>query len=277
MGADNIMLTGLPRSGTTLVCHLLNKLPDVVALVEPMAVEDLGELLSREPILDMIAQFAGKQRASLVGQRRAVTRHIGGGVGDNLFAPERGLDGLRGSLAAHGTVHFEKPLTPDFKLVIKHPAAFTALLPDLAGRFPCYAVIRNPLSVLASWDSTRMSVNDGHAPAAEQHDPKLKHALSTLPDRLDRQLALIGWYFGQYHQHLRSDQILRYEDIIASGGAALAAIAPAAESLHQPLESQNRSKIYDWDRMSPVAERLLASEGPYWDFYSRDDALSLLQ
>jgi len=29
------LLTGLPRSGTTLVCALLNRLPDTVALSEP--------------------------------------------------------------------------------------------------------------------------------------------------------------------------------------------------------------------------------------------------
>jgi hypothetical protein len=33
----NVVLTGLPRSGTTLVCRLLNKLPDTVALHEPLS------------------------------------------------------------------------------------------------------------------------------------------------------------------------------------------------------------------------------------------------
>ena len=33
----NIVLTGPGRSGTTLTCFLLNKLPDTVALSEPIA------------------------------------------------------------------------------------------------------------------------------------------------------------------------------------------------------------------------------------------------
>jgi hypothetical protein len=33
----NIVLTGPGRSGTTLTCHLLNKLPDTVALAEPLS------------------------------------------------------------------------------------------------------------------------------------------------------------------------------------------------------------------------------------------------
>jgi len=32
----NIILKEIPRSGTTLVCHLINKLPNFVALHEPM-------------------------------------------------------------------------------------------------------------------------------------------------------------------------------------------------------------------------------------------------
>lgn len=277
MTPDNIMLTGLPRSGTTLVCHLLNKLPNTVALVEPMAVGEFPRLPTRAAILDVIEQFAEEQRTSLCKSRLAVTRHVKGSVGDNLFAPQKAGDGLRPFHAIHGAIRFDKPLTSDLQLIIKHPAAFTALLPELAGRFPCYAIVRNPLSALASWNSTKMPVNDGRAPAAEQHDTRLKRALSTLENRFERQLYLLNWYFGQYRQHLPPNRIFRYEDIIESGGTVLAAIAPSAASLKEALESQNRSDAYDWNAISPFIERLLAEKGAYWDFYSRDDIYGLLK
>ena len=35
MRARDVLLTGLPRVGTTLACHLLNTLPDAVGLDEP--------------------------------------------------------------------------------------------------------------------------------------------------------------------------------------------------------------------------------------------------
>ena len=34
----NLLLAGIPRSGTTLACALLNRLPNVAALPEPMDV-----------------------------------------------------------------------------------------------------------------------------------------------------------------------------------------------------------------------------------------------
>ena len=35
-GRRDVVLTGPPRSGTTLACHMLNKLPGTVALHEPI-------------------------------------------------------------------------------------------------------------------------------------------------------------------------------------------------------------------------------------------------
>ena len=46
----DIVLTGVPRSGTTLICYLLNKVPDAIALHEPMAVAEFPKLRTREAI-----------------------------------------------------------------------------------------------------------------------------------------------------------------------------------------------------------------------------------
>lgn len=275
--SESIMLTGLPRSGTTLTCHLLNQLPDMVALVEPMAVAEFGQMPDRATILDLIEAFADEQHLSLSTSQTAVTRHVDGSIKDNLFAKQRGTDGLRPFHATTGTIHFDTPLSDNFKIAIKHPAAFTALLPELASRFPCYAIIRNPLSALASWNSTGMPVNDGHAPAAEQLDPCLKNKLSSIEDRYDRQLALLNWYFEQYKRHLKPNSIIRYEDIIESGGSVLATITPSAAILSEELENQNRSDVYDWGGISPLVERLLNCDGAYWDYYSRDAVREVLK
>ncbi len=41
----NIVLTGPGRSGTTLTCHLLNKLPDTMALAKPLPQQVRGRRL----------------------------------------------------------------------------------------------------------------------------------------------------------------------------------------------------------------------------------------
>ena len=83
----------------------------------------------------------------------APSKHILGGVPDNHFGTARIPGGLRLERAKRGWVQVRKPLSPDFNLAMKHPAAFTALLPELATRISCYAIVRNPLAALASWNS----------------------------------------------------------------------------------------------------------------------------
>jgi hypothetical protein len=48
LNQTNIVSTGLPRSGTTLTCHLLNKLPNTVALHEPIAPGQFVDLESED-------------------------------------------------------------------------------------------------------------------------------------------------------------------------------------------------------------------------------------
>ena len=61
----------------------------------------------------------------------------------------------------------DKELTEDFLLVVKHPAAFSAMLPTLSQHYPCFAAVRNPISVLGSWNSVAYPIHRGHIPAAD--------------------------------------------------------------------------------------------------------------
>lgn len=273
----NVVLTGVPRSGTTLVCHLLNRLPQTVALNEPMQVHRLAELDAVGSRCDEVARFFGETRRALLAHGDAPSRHVGGRVPDDVFADSRPPDGLRRDRAARGVIRVEKALSVDFLLCVKHPAAFTALLESLAARFPAYAVIRNPLAVLASWQSIDANVHRGSAPVAERLDPGLSTRLRTLKDPDSRQLGLLDWFFAKYRDALPPTRVLQYENVVASGGSALAPITPAAAQLAEPLASRNLNDLYDRARMRVLGEKLLASEGAYWTFYSRESVEALLR
>jgi hypothetical protein len=277
MRDSNIILTGLPRSGTTLTCHLLNKLPDTVALHEPMTVSEFPKLRDSSAICGEIDRFFEATRKSLLKNRTALSKHAQGKVPDNPFPDKYSRSGLRlGRAAAVSKITIDKDLSEDFLLIIKHPAAFTALLPVLVERFRCFAVIRNPVSVLSSWNSIAVPVENGHAPAAENLDPGLKSSLSLLDDKFDRQLFLLSWFFDRYRTFLPEDRIIRYENTIASRGANLTVITEKAAALREPLENKNKNKIYNRDMMHRIAEKLLSSEGAYWDFYDKSQVEKLL-
>lgn len=270
----NVLITGMPRSGTTLVCSLLNKLPDIVALHEPMNVfEFVGR--SSDEVVRMIDKFFTESRKSLHEHKFAISKHVGGKVRDNSATADAA--GKRTRQTEHGRIEVEKPLSQDFTLGIKHPAAFTALLEPLSKRFECFAIVRNPLATLGSWNSLDwFPLKDGHLPVGEKLDVDLARALAAKSDTIDRQIHILEWFYDRFGQFLQESAVIRYEDLIGSHGRALAKILPAAEQLDEDLSSKNVSEFYDRALMTDAGARMLKRDGPLWNFYSKTDVENLL-
>lgn len=277
MSGQNVLVSGTPRSGTTLTCHLLNKLPDTVALHEPMGVRHFAQVASHDEITGVVERFCAEQRQAITTRGMAISKQAGGAVPDNPAEKSRTSDRLRKSVVSRGEIAIEKPLSPDFMLVIKHNAAFAASLDVLVQRLPVYAIIRNPLATLASWATVDMPARRGRATSAEAIDPSLKEQLDAIDDDLDRQIFLLGWFHERYHRYLPSEAIIPYEAIVESGGRALRVVRPEAEGLDEPLTSQNASKLYDYPSMRRIGERLLRSNGALWTSYSKASVEHLLE
>jgi hypothetical protein len=225
-----------------------------------------------------IQSFFTITRESLLETGVATSKNVDGRVFASKIADATGPNGTRIGLARRGEISVSKPLTSDFTLIVKHNSAFAAVLHALSEALPVYAIVRNPLSVLASWQTVPIPVHFGHARLAEAIDPDLAARLSALPDTLDRQLHLVAWFFERFVNILPSSSILRYEDIVATDGKLLELIHPSAADLSVTLASRNQAKVYDRTAMRQLGERLLATEGAYWGpgLYSRDDVAELL-
>lgn len=271
--APRIALTGVPRSGTTLCCRLLGQAPDAVALFEPMPVQELP-VSDRGAALDQVEAFFARCRRSLMEERRAPSQQIAGAVPDNPFGARRDAQGARTRESQLGEIHVDKPLGEGFTLVVKHNAAFAALLPGLAVRMPTVAVVRNPLATLASWNSVSLPVSRGRLPAGERLDPVLAGRLASLEDTTERQLAILDWFFDRFSTHLPPERVVRYEQVVASGGQALGDACGLAISASE-LAPRNASRLYDGARAQRMAERLLEQGGAWRRFYSDAQVLAL--
>jgi hypothetical protein len=276
----NIVLTGPGRSGTTLTCFLLNKLPDAVALSEPIAP---GKYASRMPdyesVADGIEEYYLNMRKMALTQGLVVSKHVGGMVPDN----SKGMkDGVRQRIVDKGKIPVNKDLAPDFYLAIKQPGMFTALLPTLAKRFPSFAIIRNPLAIMLSTSTLQQPSNGRRKSRSAKvtYDPQLGERLEENKkvgaDKIGQRLLRFHHAFERYHQSLPESHIIRYEDICSSRGKALKVIVPSAEGLDEPLENKNLNPLYPRDKVFRFGERLLESEGAYWNFYSRQDVEEIM-
>ena len=280
---NNIVLTGLARSGTTLACQLLNKLPDTVALVEPISPNKFAGMPTHEAMGEGIERYFKDQRRMALKKGKVTSKHVGGAVPDNTY--ENTNSGApRRKVSTKGDIPVGKKLGRDFNLVIKQPGLFTALLPALSGRFPCYAIIRNPLSVLASGNTIRTFGTSARRDSKRKHPPTMprfnEDLATTLAEmkgnRMDRRLYLLSWQFERFRDELPDDHVIRYEDVVSSRGKAFSVITPAAEELDEPLQSKNLNELYDRDQMLKFGEALLESDGAYWHFYARGDVEEIL-
>ncbi len=270
----NVVLTGPGRSGTTLACNLLNKLPDVLALSEPISPGKFADVAhDQEAVVDGVENFYRRMRRMARRRGSVISKHVGGVVPDNSKGD---VGGVRRRIAQKGKIPVTKDLTRDFQLVIKQPTMFTALLPALVKRLACYAVVRNPLPVLASVDGLREEHAARDDVPALRYDPILQGSLPDPGDPIAWHLGRLHLYFERYLALLPAQNIVRYEDIVLSGGKALSVVNASAESLEEPLASLNLNPAYDRKRMLEIGERLLASDGAYWHLYSKESVEELL-
>ena len=232
----DILLTGMPRSGTTLATLILNQQSDTIALAEPIALERHGD---RPRAVDEVRRFIDETRRAALAHSPLVSKHVDGRLTDN-WVEEPNDDGrLRRVIEQRGEIAFDTVLGADFTLIVKHPAEFTALADLLVEHFPLFAVVRDPLAVLAAWQTVDMPVNRGHMPMAEAFAPELQARLAGIEQPLKRQVALIEWQLTTYRALPRTN-VLRYEDIAENPAATLhplVAIDPSTPrySLYDPV------------------------------------------
>jgi len=235
------LIAGLPRSGTTLVAKILNEQPDVIALAEPMRI---GRMSSNPERLSLeIQKFAADMRCRALTEGKVTGKTVDGKVVGNFMGEIYNGSDLRKGRGQIGEIVVGKSLTPGFRLCIKQPAAFSAIAPFLADRFPLFACIRSPLAVLASWQTVDIPLNRGRTPVGERLDPALRERLDRISDPLGRQVEVMRTFLINFSRLPRA-QILRFEDLSRDPVGALSAFCPSIENVSFELETQSISARY---------------------------------
>lgn len=265
----DILITGLPRSGTTLAVSLLNKQANTIALAEPFA---LNRQADRQRAIDDIIGSMRDFRSRALAGMPLPTKHVGGSIPDNWVEPPHQNGQLRRVLEERGDLHFDKALTPDFTLVVKHPAEFTALADLLVDHFPLFAIVRDPLAVLAAWQTVSMPINRGRMPMMECFAPHdIQGQLDRTEDPLARQIVLLEFQLRTYLA-LGRDRIIRYEDMVAHPRETLASICGIDTDLPQqsPYDPIARYQELDFVALAAGLQRIMPLiEEFYPDFRRR--------
>ena len=276
MKPRDIILTGVPRGGTTLACQLLQACRHCVALFEPMDVAAVPPGDRGAAVAEVLRFFAAT-RAQIAREGVAPSMQVDGAVPDNSFANTLGADGRRQLVASPGLIQVDTQGRPDFSLVIKHNAMFTALLPELGQHFQVLAIVRHPLSVLASWNSVELPVSEGRLPAGERFDEELAARLHAQADRLSRQFLVLDWFFSRFDRLLPALDVLRYEDVVASQGAQLRARAGLDGEPVAGLAERNTNSLYSRSAIPALADALGRRDGSWQRWYPAETIAPLAE
>jgi hypothetical protein len=219
MTGQNLIVTGIPRGGTTLAAALIDALDDAVCINEPLWQSKWSrEAASRQRYVERIVDDFARVRATLLAGGSVAVRASGDGEAVTNFF-DRGQGPRRRKPLT--TAPLSRPgLTPGFLLAMKHNAHYSCVLGDLAAvpGLSVLAIIRDPVAVLASWRSLNLPVSRGRLPAGEPFWPEIGEARRGTDDLLLVQARMVELFFRRYHELRDRIAIVRYEDIVGSPG-----------------------------------------------------------
>lgn len=208
----NIIITGIPRSGTSYLCKLLNTLENGVVINEP---EELM-ILQGSSLWQLRAYFNKMRYKISKGHKIWNKIQDGSIIEDTALINERTL-----------TKH--KIKNKEFLLLVKNPLVFLAFLSSFKEIMPKSKVvvcIRNPIDTIASWKKSFPHLSD----VIFEQFPKIfsderimteqqKNAIKQINETEDFEVkrALLWNYLAEIINKNRDSVILiRYEDFIVN-------------------------------------------------------------
>lgn len=244
----NVLITGIPRSGTTLVTALFDSLANSACLSEPSwqaqwvaSARDAADLARR-----ICADIPEIRYRILSGDAVEDRLAVDGKTVTNYF--ERTNSGSVNN--AYEITHRRRIVkNEDFLLGIKHNALYTATLDNLVNMdgFKILCIVRHPVPTILSWQSLKVPVSYGRMPHGERFWPELRRIIATEPDILVRQIRILDLFCDRYlmlsASHSSRVALVRYEDFVRDPGI-LENMTGSTYERQIPISNQNRSNHY---------------------------------
>ncbi len=214
---SNVILTGLPRSGLTVVSALIDTLPDCVCLNEPKWHKRKGQQIKKPlPLCKWLVGDFAWRRVQMLHEKPIKDWRADDGTPllDAIKDPRTPKDDSGKPVL----VSFQKPgLTKDFTLAMKHHALYTAVLPELVQfeHFRIIAVVRHPLDTIQSWRSLKnRAIAQGKLPQAAKFWNEAARISLLTGDPLDRMVQMYDAFCQRYWELRDKIEIIKFEDVV---------------------------------------------------------------
>jgi hypothetical protein len=253
-GFPTLVITGIPRSGTSYLCNVLHRYSNCVVVNEPA---EIFPPLAESEVAWEIARFYGQIRSDIWWKKGIANKLHAGTVADD-------------TAGKHEVANYIPEVDSyDFILGTKNTLAYLARLDALQRVMPearIVACVRNPYDTIASWKATfphLREVNLQKLPVGHPDDPCLtgweRRALKVVLDTEDlAQRRAIWWNYlaERILERGRSVMIVRYPRLVMEPEAVAEEICRdwPKGSLRDPIEPsrvrQKRDQLEDRDKQA---------------------------
>jgi hypothetical protein len=209
-----LLITGIPRSGTTLVASLIDRFQDTVCLNEPPRYYEWAtHCRSRTEFVEKLVADLEEMRRSLQrGGSVLDTRESNGAVPTNYFngqGTRRKLDTVPVSRRGVGA---------KLLLAVKHNEPLTAVLPELC-TLECVqlaAIVRHPIPTILSWQSREIAISKGNLSEGYRFWDEAMAIRASGGRVIHMQAKIFELYCSRYWQYRDQIKILKYEEIVSN-------------------------------------------------------------
>ncbi len=276
IATPDLLITGMPRSGTSYLCNLLHRFEDCVALNEPA--EIFGPLVEQATPWGVATFLRDVRRDILEGRPIANKLRAGRVVEDTLEVAQR-------------SEYAPSVGRADFVLAVKNTLAFLNRLDSLRRVLPearVVACVRDPFETIASWKRSFGHLNTADVetiPVGHLNDPWLGprqrsalQAVASMPTAAERRAAYWRYLAELIRDHADRLVIVRYQDLVREPMAVLGRVLEGWRPgrLREPiLPSPGRGRLDLLDEDDRQAIRAICSDVAIaLGVYPEDETLS---
>jgi len=260
-----MLLTGIPRSGSTLLLKLITDYKHVVGLDEPNWLKEIRQLseIDQIPIeMNRNIEFLREQ----VYMGKPVYMNFGIGTGeltDNHFC--RTENGVIKTKQSQQVILDSS--TYNKAWVIKSNIFITALLKQFihSNYFRVIVTVRDPVAVIKSWRSLNFSLSRGKSMIAEKFDKASIVKIDT-DDVMVKQVLLLDWMFKKYYENINHISILKYEEFIENPSIIQNTLNFCTVNEKVSLQSRNDNEIYNHTETNKI-KACLTKYGKYYEYF----------
>lgn len=260
----NVIVTGIPRAGTTLATALIDSIQDTVCLSEP-GWHDWNLLSHNNNYAKWLAgDFIKLRKKFLAGDPVADRRSLAGEPVTNYFKMNPGSQKMEHHFKI---VPITRPgLTPDFTLAAKHNGPYLSALPAIVdmGWFTVLAIVRSPLDVIHSWRSLQLRVSKGELPDATLGWPKMAELVKEDCDLLEKQVRMYDLICSRLYSLRDHIRVVHYEKMLENPNLLSEAIGISATPDKQLLGKPSR-QLPEQER--EIILRALRAHGKFYNYF----------